>query len=79
MSQVKDKVKVAVRNCNRDSIDDYANPGSSYEDDFFKSMDSSFSSLSNKDHLELRSYLENTSHSSNSLDKYLTIKKIFKM
>ena len=75
-SQVKNKLKEAVRNCNFDTINNNADPDLSSEDDFFKNMDSSFSSDS-KNNLELLNYLKDTSKSINSLDKY-PIQKIFK-
>ena len=75
-SQVKNKLKEAVRNCNFDATNNNAHPDLSSEDDFFKNMDSSFSSDS-KNNLELLNYLKDTSKSINSLDKY-PIQKIFK-
>ena len=61
----------------RNRIDINANPDSSSADDFFRSVDGSFSSYK-KDNLEFLSNLEDASESLNSSDKYPTIKKILK-
>ena len=77
MSQVKDKLKIAMKNCNSNITDNNANVDSSSEDDFFKTMDGSFTS-NNNDDLELLSYLQDTSKAISSLDKYPRVKNVFK-
>lgn len=71
-------MKIAARNCNSDGCDIIENHDSSSDDDFFKTIDGSFSSTSNKDDLELLSYLQDTSKSVNCLVKYPLIKNVFK-
>jgi len=80
VKQVKEKLKIAARNCNSDGCDIIESRDSSSDDDFFKTMDGSFSSTSksNKDDLELLSYLQDTSKAVNSLVKYPLIKNVFK-
>ena len=78
-SQARDKLQMAVRNCIFDSSDNtLVNSDSSSEDDFFKTMDGSFSAPNNKEDLEVLNYLQDTSKALHSLDRYPAIKKIFK-
>ena len=78
-SQIKERLQMAVRNVNSDRrMNTDVGSDSSSEDDFFKTMGGSCSAPDNTEELEVLNYLQDTSKALNSLDRYPTIKKLFR-
>ena len=70
---------MAVRNINSDRrMNTDVGSDSSSEDDFFKTMGGSCSAPDNTEELEVLIYLQDTSKALNSLDRYPTVKKLFR-
>lgn len=79
MNEIKDQLQMAVRKWNSNSSDNTLNMDASVvEDEFFKNMNGSMSAPNNKEDLEVLNYLQDASRTLDSLDRYPSIKQIFK-